>query len=208
MSKKKWTPEKLAKLKELFPRTMTKDIAVILDMSVQSCNFNAYKLGLRKDKDFIYQSQYGNIMALRENGKTYRFPKGHVPQNKGKKISDETRAKCQHTFYKKGSIPPNVKPVGYERINGEGYVEIKVAEGKGQFVSKHRVIWEQQNGPVPARHVIIFADGDKTNFDIDNLVCVSRQDLAVRNRYRKKYGPEIAENIILLSKIKNHLSKL
>jgi len=208
MSKKKWTPEKLAKLKELFPRTMTKDLVKVFKVSEQSINFNAYKLGLRKDKDFVYQSQLQNYMNLKNNGKAYRFPKGHVPQNKGQKMSDETRAKVERTFFKKGIRPLNYKPVGYERINGEGYVEIKVAEGKGQFLSKHRVIWEQQHGPVPARHVIIFADGNKTNFDIDNLVCVSRQDLAVRNRYRKKYGVEIAENILLLSQLKRKLSQI
>jgi hypothetical protein len=187
---------------------MTKDLVKVFKVSEQSINFNAYKLGLRKDKDFVYQSQYGNMMALRENGKVYRFNKGHKPHNKGKKMPDDVRAKVQHTFKQKGSIPPNVKPVGYERVNAEGYTEVKVAPGPRQFVAKHRVIWEQYNGPVPSGHIIIFADNDKTNFDIDNLVCVSRQDHAIRNRYRKKYGPEIAENIILLSQIKNHLSKL
>lgn len=208
MSKKKWTPEKLDKLKQLFPRMMTKDIALIVDMSVQSCNFNAYKLGLRKDKDFIYTSQYGNILALRDKGKVYRYPKGHVPQNKGTKMSEELRAKVEHTFFKKGIRPLNTKPVGYERVNSEGYTEIKVAEGKNKFIGKHRLIWEQHNGLVPVGHVIIFADNDKTNFAIENLVCVSRQDLAVRNRYRKKYGVEIAENIILLSQLKRKLSQL
>jgi hypothetical protein len=51
---------------------------------------------------------------------------------------------------------------------------------------------------------VIFADGDKTNFAPENLVCVSRGDLAILNR-NKKYGREIAENVLLLSKLKNHI---
>jgi hypothetical protein len=208
MSKKKWTPAKLEKLKELFPRTMTKDLVKVFKVSEQSINFNAYKLGLRKDKDFVYQSQLQNYMNLKNNGKAYRFPKGHTPMNKGKKMSAETRAKCEHTFKKKGCIPPNVKPIGYERINAEGYVEVKIAPGPRQFVGKHRVIWEQHHGQIPEGHIIIFADNNKMNFDLDNLICVSRKDHAIRNKFRRKYGDEIAENIILLSQIKRKLQSL
>ena len=62
-----------------------------------------------------------------------RFKKGQVPWNKGIKNStghSESR-------WKKGNIPHTARPVGYERINKDGHIEIKV-EGHRQMVYKHR----------------------------------------------------------------------
>ena len=53
-----------------------------------------------------------------------RFEKGHIPANKGKK--GVCAPGCERTQFRKGNLPATTKPVGYERINRDGYVEVKV----------------------------------------------------------------------------------
>jgi hypothetical protein len=100
---------------------------------------------------------------------TGSFRPGHVPANKGK-----THPGRQG----------NYKPVGSERIGG-GYIAVKVSAGKNRgsknWKHKHAAIWEVAHGKIPRGHVVIFADGNKSNFALDNLLPVSRSELAVMN---------------------------
>ena len=115
------------------------------------------------------------------SGLTGRFEKGHVPDNKGKKMSKEQYEKCEKSMFRKGNIPHNHRQIGSERINVYGYTEVKVAE-PNKWRPKHQVIWEREHGAIPKQHVIIFADGNKQNFDLDNLVCISRKELIRLNK--------------------------
>jgi hypothetical protein len=62
---------------------------------------------------------------------------------------------------------------------------IKVSDRKNRgnknWRFKYDVIWEKTYGKIPRRRVVIFADGNKRNFDPDNLILVSRGELAVMN---------------------------
>jgi hypothetical protein len=109
-----------------------------------------------------------------------QFRKGHVPANKGKKGIGG----WEPTQFRKGNKPANWVPVGTERINVDGYTEIKIQDGKlnKNWKAKHVHIWENENGPVPESHVIIFGDGNKCNFDINNLILISRQQLSTLNK--------------------------
>jgi hypothetical protein len=113
-------------------------------------------------------------------GRTGCFEKGHIPFNKGEKMSHETYKKCAATMFKKGNIPKNHRPVGSERITKDGYVEIKIAEPR-KWALKHRYIWEQANGEIPDGHIIIFRDNDRTNISLDNLMIIPRSINAVIN---------------------------
>ena len=115
------------------------------------------------------------------SGLTGRFEKGHVPDNKGKKMSKEQYEQCEKSMFRKGHIPHNHRQIGSERINVYGYTEVKVAE-PNKWRPKHQVIWEREHGAIPKQHVIIFADGNKQNFDLDNLICVSRKELIRLNK--------------------------
>lgn len=106
------------------------------------------------------------------------FEKGHMPWNKGK----TGHIGPNKTSFKKGNIPSNYRPVGSERVNVEGYVEVKTAD-PNVWEYKHVKVWKKHSGPVPEGHAIIFGDGDKMNFDIDNLICVSRRQLLTLNRH-------------------------
>jgi hypothetical protein len=78
-------------------------------------------------------------------------------------------------------------PVGSERPSKDGYLVIKVAEeatvpmSKDNWKLKHVWLWEQENGPLPEDHMVMFADGDRRNFTKDNLVAVPTRLMAVMN---------------------------
>ncbi|TVX93027.1 HNH endonuclease signature motif containing protein [Paenibacillus agilis] len=113
-----------------------------------------------------------------KSGIDARFNKGHEPANKGTKGLYKGG---EATQFKKGHRPHNYRPVGSERVNGDDYVDVKVAD-PNKWKSKHILIWEQHNGAVPKGHIVIFGDGNRRNFELSNLILVSRQQLAVMNK--------------------------
>lgn len=112
------------------------------------------------------------------SGRTGRFEPGHVPFNKG---THTCAPGCEKTQFKPGHIPTNHRPVGSERINVDGYTEIKVAE-PNKWRPKHIVIWEKANGPVPKGHALIFGDGNTQNISLNNLILITRAQLARLNQ--------------------------
>lgn len=126
-----------------------------------------------------------------------QFKKDNIPHNKGLSMC---YSGCEKTWFKKGRVPSNCKPIGSERIDRDGYTSIKVTHNKWKF--KHRVIWEKINGPIPKGHSLIFADGDKTNISIDNLILVSRKELLVINKRKLiKDDAELTKSGVNLSKL-------
>jgi hypothetical protein len=112
------------------------------------------------------------------NGRDGRFRPGNVPFNKGRKGVVQGGVETQ---FKPGHLPWNYRPVGSERINPDGYAEVKTAD-PDVWKGRHIIIWEAANGTVPPGHVIIFADGTRKNLVPDNLLVVSRRELAVMNQ--------------------------
>ena len=125
----------------------------------------------------FYGLHNGIDSRLNKGYEPTQLKKGHIPANKGLKGVGGWKP----TQFKKGNIPLNYRPIGSERINVEDYIEIKVADPRA-WTYKHIFVWEQYNGPVPKEHVIIFGDGDRRNFDIDNLLLVSRKQLLTLNQ--------------------------
>ena len=110
-----------------------------------------------------------------------QFVKGQIPHNKGKKMSPHLYEKAKATMFKKGHIPKNHREVGSERINRDGYIEIKVAE-PNKWKLKHRCVYESTYGNIPIGHKLIFADGNKQNIEIKNLILVSNAEQLIMNR--------------------------
>jgi hypothetical protein len=119
-----------------------------------------------------------------KNGRDCRIRPGNVPPNKGRKGFYPPG--CEKGWFRPGNTPVNTMPLGSEWINADGYVEIKYAEKSGsrrnRWKGKHVLVWEKANGPVPEGCAVIFADGNRRNFKLKNLVLVSRKELAVLNR--------------------------
>lgn len=128
----------------------------------------AYRNGLKNGIDCRLNTGY----------EPTQFKKGHRTWNKGMK---GVNTGGKQTQFKKGQKGWNYKPVGTERTNSDGYVEIKIAD-PGKWKSKHIILWEEANGLVPKGHVVIFADGNQQNVTLDNLLLISRQELVVMNK--------------------------
>lgn len=104
--------------------------------------------------------------------------------------------------FKKGSIPPNYREVGSERINVDGYFEIKTGNCRKGWMAKHKYLYEKYKGEVPKGHIVIFADGNTKNLDLDNLVLVSRQELLYLNRNHLIYNDsELTKAGIMVAKL-------
>jgi hypothetical protein len=71
-----------------------------------------------------------------------------------------------------------IKPPGSEISTAQGYVYVKTVGGRWRL--KHRQIWEAAHGPIPKGRLVKFADGDRSNFSLDNLVLVSRSEIGRR----------------------------
>ena len=134
------------------------------------------------------------------SGLTGKFRKGHTPHNKGKKMPKEVYEKVKHTMFAKGNVPPNHRPVGSERISKDGYIEVKVAE-PNKWRLKQRVVYEETKGKIPEGCPIIFLDGNKRNFDIDNLRCITRSELLYLNCNGLNNSNEITETGILMARL-------
>lgn len=143
-------------------------------------------------------------------GKTGQFEKGHVPANKGKKMSKEIYEKLKPTMFSKGTVPPNYKPVGSERITKDGYIEIKI-EDSNRWKLKHIYVWEKKNGKIPKGYALLFLDGNKQNVNISNLMLIKRSELLIMNRYNlsggNKQAIETAANLAKLIDAINQAKK-
>lgn len=160
-----WSDEEKQYLAEITPGRGYKEI-----QSMMSCKFGF---------DYTHHQIKGAITRNKLNtGRTGRFEKGHATWNKGTK----GLTKANVTSFKKGQKSHNYKPVGSERITKDGYCEIKVSDTGRRWKSKHLVVYEKHHGKVPRGSVVIFLDGDKRNFDIDNLHLVTRGQLAMLNK--------------------------
>lgn len=174
-----WTERQLRLLQERYADTTMPELIRLLKHGKDSIETKAQALGLRKSRE--YKAMIARMHP--DNGKSSRWQKGHVPANKGKRAcefrSPEAIAKCRQTEFKPGQLPHNTKPVGYERTDKNGYVYVKV-EGERKMVPKHRHVYEQHFGPIPAGHNVTFRDGNRRNCDISNLELVSRAECARR----------------------------
>lgn len=140
------------------------------------------------------------------SGLTGKFRKGQTPHNKGKKMPKEVYEKVKHTMFAKGNVPPNHRPVGSERISKDGYIEVKVAE-PNKWRLKQRVVYEEAKGKIPESCPIIFLDGNKRNFDIDNLRCITRSELLYLNCNGLNNSNEITETGILMARLDSAKNK-
>ena len=73
---------------------------------------------------------------------------------------------------KKVNVMGNRIPIGTEYVKPDGMVLVKVAPNKWEY--KQRYIYEQYyNVELSKRTMVVFLDGDRSNFDISNLMAVS-----------------------------------
>ena len=134
-------------------------------------------------KEICFDKSYKEIASLMTNKFNYEFKTTQV-QSAIKRYGLTTG---RSGYFKKGRIPQNHKPIGSERIeNRDGYIKIKIGE-PDKWELKHKFIYEKYYGEVKEDEVIMFLDGNKTNFNIENLYKVSRHQLLLLNKNKLIY---------------------
>lgn len=101
---------------------------------------------------------------------TGRFLKGMTPWNKGLKGWRKVQPK---NLFKKGHLPKGTRPEGSERINKDGFTEIKI-DYRNKWRLKHHIVYENYYGEKVDRwDKVMFLDGNKQNLNPKNLVKLS-----------------------------------
>lgn len=183
-----WTTEQLDYLKEI---TYGKPYKIITNMLND-------KFGTNRSEKSV--SSKIKVLHLK-NGIDARFQKQHNPFNKGVPMTSwmtpEKMERVKATQFKSdgtGQKRGRDRLPGTERIAKNGYIEVRLPHPKkvwkyGDHVAsrcwefKHVLLWEEAHKQkVPKGYVVIFADGNNRNFDIDNLILVSRNELLKLNQ--------------------------
>ena len=207
MQKRIWTQQEEETLIRLYedPKVFPKNIAKMLDRTLPQVYNKARAMGLKAPMERIRMAS--RLGAQHPKSIATRFPKGHIPDNKGKRVYPEVYEKMSSTMFKKGHTPANHREVGSERINKDGYIEIKVAESK-RWRLKHRIIWEQVNGEIPKGYNVQFKNHNPQDCRIENLYLISRaEQIAKENSYWAKYPKEIQELIHLKGLVNRAIHK-
>ena len=140
-----------------------------------------------------------------KSGLTGQFKKGNVAHNKGKKqieyMSQESIERTKETRFKKGNKPKNYRPIGSERITKDGYIEVKVSD-PNKWETKNKIIYKRYFGDIPEGHKVIYADGNKLNNDINNLILVSDNEELIMNRHKlRTENIELTKTGYLIAKV-------
>jgi len=170
-----WTPERVAWFRSYVPGHSETEISAEHER-IYGFPLRSSQIGNAKTRFGVTSGTHGG-----------RFEPGHDTWNKGRSWDEylplDSQERCRATQFKPGELQGSAKlrhkPVGFERVNKNGYIEIKVHDGlqdkpNDNFVLKHRLVYEQAHGEVPPGCNVVFADHDKRNFDPDNLVAVPR----------------------------------
>lgn len=181
-------------LRYWYPHVSTEEAAAIAGHTVAQAYRKARQLGLRKSKRYLASPAACRLRRGDQVGAAYRFPKGHVPANKGLRRPGWSAGRMCETQFKKGQLPHTWKPIGSERINADGYRDRKVSDTgypPRDWKGVHVLLWEEHLGPVLPGHCVCFKNGDKTDIRCDNLALLSRAERMRRNSFRTTYPPEL-----------------
>lgn len=200
---RKYTKEHIDFLRDNIVGTSFKDLTEMFNRQFNMSLSTAALISLA-DRNGLHNQR---DTKLNKGYEPTQFKKGHTPWNKGKaknwKGGEETQ-------FKKGNKPHNWVPIGSERITKDGYIQIKIQEGKLQqnWRGKHILIWEEHNGPLPKGYAILFGDGDKRNFSLDNLILVSRNQLKCLNQNNLiQKDADLTRTAIAIVDLKNKITE-
>lgn len=204
--KRPWTQDELSTLRREYPHQPTASIAASLGRSSSSVYNAAFNLGLMKTAEYLASDHSGRVTKLTAGGNRHRFLKGHATWNKGMRGLD---IGGKETRFPAGNMPHNHRPVGSERTDRDGILWRKVSDTrnkKADWRAVHVTRWEEVNGPLPADKIVVFADGNRSNFDPSNLLALTRPELMKRNTVHR-YPKEIARLIQLRGALNRQINK-
>lgn len=202
-----WTADEIDALRRLYPVEPARIIADRLGLSIKKVYSKAHALGLNKPGDWIAERSRRLMEDPNHPGRRTWFKSGHEPHNKGK--PHPSRGRAVETQFKKGMRPHTWQPIGHTRETKDGYLQRKVSDTRctrSDYVGIHHLVWRMHGNTVPPDHALVFADGDKRNFDIHNLELVTRAELMRRNSVHR-HGPEVARAYQLIGAVRRQINR-
>ncbi len=113
-----WTAEQIEQVRLRYPHEKTEKIATDIGMSLQRVYRKAHLLGLEKTPEYLTSPDACRLRREDNPGIAYRYPKGHVPFNKG--VKGVCYEGCKPTQFKPGQKSFNWMSLGSERYSKEG----------------------------------------------------------------------------------------
>lgn len=196
----RWTAEEEALVRQYWPRTTAAALADMLGLTLGQVYKKARQMGCPKLGSFWASPASGRLDGVR--GQATRFKPGQVPWSYGTRglpLGGATR-------FKPGSVPANVQEVGALRINTLGDIDIKLAPGKGQWLSLRRYVWENAVGPIAPGMCVMVLDHDPHNTQRENLALGTRAD-NVRHNLLARYPKELRSAMQLGGRLRNMVAK-
>lgn len=178
----RWTDDEVAELRRLFPDHTAREISERTGRGVRSIELKAHQLGLRKTSEWIAERARAAMADPSHPARRTQWQTGNAPYNKGK--PHPARGRTLETMFQPGHRPHTWMPIGSDRTSKEGYLQRKTADTgctRRDYVAIHHLVWRMHGRTVPAGYALCFIDGDKRNFDINNLELVDRSELMRRN---------------------------
>jgi len=191
----RYTQEEVQYIITHYATTTNEELGRVLGRHPDRIATKAHRMGLKKDKNFL-------IEQAKNRPNSGQFKKGFTPFNKGQKLSQETKDKLKATMFKRGNRPHNTLNVGDEREDKDGYVWVKIAEPK-EWRQKHHIVFGED---VPTGHKVIFVDGNKYNFERENLRLISDADLMLQNTMHR-FPPELISLMRTVNKLKKRVAE-
>ena len=96
-----------------------------------------------------------------------------------------------------------------EELNRDGYV--RIIHGNRYIGVKHKLLWQEANGPLPAGMVLSCVDGDKTNCEPSNWELMPDDVFGRFNHLRRSLAardPELRPTIFAIAKLQSRLASL
>ena len=205
MRASRYTEDEMLALIRRYPDTDTAVLAAELGRSPQALATQAAKMGLRKSAAFRRAKAQDPRIAVNQ------FRKGQVPPNKGLRRPGFTVGRMAETQFRKGQASHTWRPVGTVVQDADGYLKRKVSDlrapSRRDWKFVHVLLWEEHHGPVPPGHAVVFKDGDKARICIENLECITRRALMLRNSVHT-LPPEIVGVVQLRGAVMRRINRM
>lgn len=214
MSRRFWTMEEDALLRQLYADTPTTQLAARLQRSLSSVYVRAHAMGFSKSAAYLASPHACRLRRGDHVGAAFRFKPGQAPANKGLRRPGWSAGRMRETQFKRGQrsgkAARQYMPIGSTRLI-EGYVYRKVSDVPNvpytvNWKPEHVLVWQRAHGPVPPGHVIAFRNGDPADIQLDNLACLSRRELMARNSVHNLPAP-LPQTIQLLGALRRQIRR-
>jgi hypothetical protein len=188
-----------------------------LSMSISTLKGKIKRMGLVNGKRHNYTPD--EILFLKRNFIECKFSELTKRFNKhfGLAFSeDRIKAFCHRLNLRNPKTGMQDMEIGAENFfNNKKFVKIRIRQKDERRLKTsetwkaiHILIWEKNHGPIPKGHVVIFADGNRLNYSLDNLLLISKAEFLMMNFFHLfSSNPELTKTGILLVRLKLLIAK-